>query len=209
LQAEFNVQLIPKMKMIKLALPLATALLMVVAGCSQQDAPAKPAATASASNPAQSYADVAAKTKGFTVGAMMSANTVYVLFDPQCPHCGHLWQQSQPLLKKVKFVWIPVSFINAKSTPQGAALLTAGNPAELMTTHETSILAGTGGIAASASIAPEVETAIKTNTQLLNSMGVESVPYIMAKHAASGQVVTNAGAMETAALAKLLGLEIP
>ncbi len=207
MQAEFNVQLIPKMKMIKLALPLATALLMVVAGCSQQDAPAKPAATAS--NPAQSYADVAAKTKGFTVGAMMSANTVYVLFDPQCPHCGHLWQQSQPLLKKVKFVWIPVSFINAKSTPQGAALLTAGNPAELMTTHETSILAGTGGIAASASIPPEVETAIKTNTQLLNSMGVESVPYIMAKHAASGQVVTNAGAMETAALAKLLGVEIP
>jgi thiol:disulfide interchange protein DsbG len=54
-----------------------------------------------------------------------------------------------------------------------------------------------------------VETAIKTNTQLLNSMGVESVPYIMAKHAASGQVVTNAGAMETAALAKLLGVEIP
>jgi thiol:disulfide interchange protein DsbG len=209
LQAEFNVQPILNMKMIKLALPLATALLMVVAGCSQQDAPAKPAATATASNPAQSYADVAAKTKGFTVGAMMSANTVYVLFDPQCPHCGHLWQQSQPLLKKAKFVWIPVSFINAKSTPQGAALLTAGNPAELMTAHETSILAGTGGIAASASIPAEVETAIKNNTQLLNSMGVESVPYIMAKHAASGQVVTNAGAMETAALAKLLGVEIP
>ena len=55
----------------------------------------------------------------------------------------------------------------------------------------------------------EGETAIKNNTQLLNSMGVESVPYIMAKHAASGQVVTNAGAMETAALAKLLGVEIP
>ncbi len=209
MQAEFNVQPILNMKMIKLVLPLATALLMAVAGCSQQDAPAKPAATATASNPAQSYADVAAKTKGFTVGAMMSANTVYVLFDPQCPHCGHLWQQSQPLLKKAKFVWIPVSFINAKSTPQGAALLTAGNPAELMTAHETSILAGTGGIAASASIPAEVETAIKNNTQLLNSMGVESVPYIMAKHAASGQVVTNAGAMETAALAKLLGVEIP
>ena len=113
------------MKMIKLALPLATALLMVVAGCSQQDAPAKPAATASASNPAQSYADVAAKTKGFTVGAMMSANTVYVLFDPQCPHCGHLWNASKPLLAKAKFVWAPVAIINGNSAPQCAALMSA------------------------------------------------------------------------------------
>lgn len=197
------------MKMIKLALPLATALLIAVTGCSQQDTPAKAAVSASTSSPEQSFADVAAKTKGFTVGAMMSANTVYVLFDPQCPHCGHLWQQSQPLLKKVKFVWIPVAFINAKSAPQGAALLAAGNPAELMTTHETSVLAGTGGIAASASIPAEIETAIKANTQLLNSMGVESVPYIIAKHAQSGQVVTNTGAMETIALAKLLGVEMP
>lgn len=205
----FHLLLNTKMKTIKLALPLAITLSMTIAACSQQDAPAKPAATATTSSPAQSYADVAAKTKGFTVGAMMSANTVYVLFDPQCPHCGHLWEQSQPLLKKVKFVWVPVSFINTKSAPQGAALLTAGNPGELMSTHEASILAGTGGIAASASISADMEAAIKANTQLLNSMGVESVPYIIAKHAQSGQVVNNTGAMETTALAKLLGVELP
>ena len=81
-----------------------------LAGCSQQDAPAA-ASAAKASSPAQSYDAVATTTKGFTVGAMMSANTVYVMFDPQCPHCGHLWQAAQPLLKKVKFVWVPVSFI--------------------------------------------------------------------------------------------------
>jgi thiol:disulfide interchange protein DsbG len=32
------------------------------------------------------------------------------------------------------------------------------------------------------------------------------VPYIVAKNAATGQVVTNAGAMETAALAQFLGI---
>ena len=37
-------------------------------------------------------------------------------------------------------------------------------------------------------------------------MGVESVPFIVAKNASTGQVVTNAGAMETAALAQFLGL---
>jgi thiol:disulfide interchange protein DsbG len=188
--------------------PLITAMAMTLGACSQQDAPAA-AAVSKASTPAQSYDVVASTTKGFTVGAMMSANTVYVMFDPQCPHCGHLWQAAQPLLKKVKFVWIPVSFIGPKSTPQGAALLTAANPVELMSTHEASILAGTGGIAASASIPAEIEAGIKANTQLLNSMGVESVPFIIAKNVSTGQVVTNTGALQTADLAKFLGVDAP
>jgi thiol:disulfide interchange protein DsbG len=195
------------MKLIQFAIPLVTALVITLTGCSKQEA-AAPAVSA-ATNPTQSYADVSSKTKGFTVGAMMSSNTVYVLFDPQCPHCGHLWQQTQPLLKKVKFVWVPVAFINAKSAPQGAALMAAANPAELMTTHEASILAGTGGISASSSVPADIEAAIKINTQLLNSMGVESVPFIMAKNAQTGQVVTNTGALETPALAAWLGVEAP
>jgi thiol:disulfide interchange protein DsbG len=188
-----------------IALPLVAALALLLGACSQQDAPAKPAPVQTA----QSYDAVAAQGKGFTVGAVMSANTVYVLFDPQCPHCGHLWEAAVPLQKKAKFVWIPVSIMNAKSTPQGAALLTAANPVEMMTAHEASILAGTGGMSASASIPDEIEAAIKKNTQLFNSMGVESVPFIVAKNAATGQVVTNNGAMETPALAQFLGLNTP
>jgi thiol:disulfide interchange protein DsbG len=111
-----------------------------------------------------------------------------------------------PLHRQVKFVWMPVAFISAKSAPQGAALLTAANPVEAMTTHEASILAGSGGSAASSSIPDDVAAAIKKNTDLFNSMGVESVPYIVAKNASTGQVVTNAGAFETAALAQFLGL---
>ena len=111
-----------------------------------------------------------------------------------------------PLHTKVKFIWMPVSFINAKSTPQGAALLTAANPLEAMTAHEASILAGTGGTAASSSVADDVAAAIKKNTGILNAMGVESVPYIVAKNASTGQVVTNTGALDTAALAQFLGL---
>ena len=144
---------------------------LLLGACSQKDTP-------SAAKPAKlevSTQAVAAQGKGFTVGAVMSANTVYVFFDPQCPHCGHLWQASIPLHKKAKFVWIPVSFINAKSAPQGAALMSAANPADLMTAHEASILAGTGGTAASASVTPEIEEAIKANTKLFNSLGVDSV----------------------------------
>ena len=150
---------------------------------------------------------MAAQAKGFTVGALMSAHTVYVFFDPQCPHCGHLWQASIPLHKKMKFVWVPVAWINASSTPQGAALLAAANPQELMTQHEESLLSGKGGITAPTSITAEIEKSIKANTALLNSFGAESVPFVVAKNARSGQTVSRNGAMTTAALAELAGLD--
>ena len=186
-----------------------TALALLSVGCSKSEAPGASGTTTSSAQPQQSFDTVVAQGKGFTVGAMMSATTVYVLFDPQCPHCGHLWEASQPLMKKVKFVWMPVSIINASSAPQGAALLSAANPAELMTTHEASILAGTGGIPASSSMTADIEQGIKKNTQLFNSMGIESVPYIMTKNTVTGQVLTNNGAMSTAALASWLGISQP
>jgi thiol:disulfide interchange protein DsbG len=183
-------------------------LMLALSACSPQESP-KAGPAAAPAKQAASVEVAAAQGKGFTVGALMSANTAYVFFDPQCPHCGHLWNASLPLQKKVKFVWIPVGWINASSTTQAAALLTAANPAELMTEHETSLLAGKGGISASSSIAPDIEKAIKGNTQLLNSFGAESVPFIVARNVKTGQTVTRDGSMSTTALAELLGVDAP
>ena len=192
------------MNIIRLALPFLAAIALALGGCSPKDSADKAAAA-----PADPLEAVSTQAKGFTVGAMMSANTAYVMFDPQCPHCGHLWQASLPLQKKIKFVWIPVAFISPKSAPQGAALLSAANPAQAMTDHETSVLAGTGGMAASSSLPADLEQTITTNTQLFNSLGVSSVPYIVARNAKTGQTVTNSGAMTTVALAGFLGIEAP
>ncbi|MGE0097740.1 MAG: thioredoxin fold domain-containing protein [Hydrogenophaga sp.] len=186
---------------------IATSLTLALAACSKEEkgaSPAAPAATPIA--PGQALDVLAREGKGFTVGALMSAHTVYVLFDPQCPHCAHLWQASIPLQSKVKFIWLPVAILNAKSLPQGAAIMTAANPAETMNNHERELLANGGGIGASASIAPEVEAAIKTNTALLDRLGATSVPFVVAKHQGSGQVVTRAGSMGTEALAQFLGM---
>jgi thiol:disulfide interchange protein DsbG len=180
---------------------LATPAALALTACGQSDS-GKPQPIA----PDQAYATVAAEGKGFTVGATMAARTVYVLFDPQCPHCAHLWQSALPLLGKARFVWMPVAFISPKSLPQGAALLQAPQPQEAMTAHESSLLAGSGGIGASASIPNDIETAIKTNTTLLDRLGAASVPLIVAR-SATGQPVVQAGAMDTAALAGLLGLQ--
>ena len=181
---------------------ISTLLLAVLAGCSPQDA-SKPAATKQEA----SVDVVAAQARGFTVGALMSNTTVYVFFDSQCPHCGHLWEAAKPLQAKVKFVWIPVGWINPSSTSQGAALLTAANPGALMSEHEASLLALKGGIAATSDIAPDIAQAIKTNTALLNSFGAESVPLVIAKNLKTGQTVRSDSAMDSAALAAFLGLD--
>jgi thiol:disulfide interchange protein DsbG len=179
-----------------------------LAACSKEDTAGGKAGTPAAApiDTAQAYDALAKESKGFTVGAMMSAHTVYVLFDPQCPHCSHLWEASLPLQNKVKFVWAPVAIIGPKSLPQGAALMQATNPVEAMTAHEKSLLAGQGGTSASASVPAEIDAAIKANTALLDRLGADSVPFIVAKSATSGQVVTRAGSMETAALAAFIGL---
>jgi thiol:disulfide interchange protein DsbG len=192
----------------RLALTLLSSAALGLAACSKEEAgaPGKSAA-GSPIDTAQAYDVVAREAKGFTAGAMMSAHTVYVLFDPQCPHCSHLWESSLPLQTKLKFVWVPVAIIGPKSLPQGAALMQAANPVEAMTVHEKSLLAGQGGTSASASIPADIETSIKANTDLLDRLGADSVPFIVARHATSGQVVTRAGSMETPALATLLGVQ--
>ena len=188
---------------------LALSLGLGLVACSKPDAPATPVSASPTAAPDLSYSKVVAEGKGFTVGVMMSANTVYVLFDPQCPHCGHLWQASQALLGKAKFVWIPVSIINAKSASQGAALLGAANPTDLMAAHEASLLAGTGGLSDTAGPSPALQAIIKGNTQLFNDLALESVPFVVAKNARTGQVVTHSGAMDAPALAQWLGVDGP
>jgi thiol:disulfide interchange protein DsbG len=188
---------------------LAALMVFTLGACSKQDTPAAaaPAATGAAPIAANSFDAVAAGGKGFTVGALMSAQTVYVLFDPQCPHCGHLWQASIPLHSKVKFVWVPIAFNTGKSLSQAVALLSSASPLDAMTAHEQSLLAGTGGMDASSSLAPDLEQAVKNNTQLLNSLGVDSVPFLVAKNRKTGAVVSNTGAMDTGPLAQLLGID--
>ena len=189
-----------------ISLPLLAALALLLSACSPKDNAAPTAAETVPIAIDQAHATVGAEGKGFTVGALMSANPVYVLFDPQCPHCGHLWNSSLPLHNKVKFVWLPVAIINAKSLPQGAALMQAANPLETMTQHEQALLAGQGGMSAASSVPDDIANAIKTNTALLNRLGADSVPFIVARHPQSGQVITRTGSMATQDLAGWLGL---
>ena len=166
-------------------------------------APGQPAAKAPVTTAA-----IEAEAKGFTVGSTMSTRTVYVFFDPQCPHCAVLWQAAKPLKSQAKFVWIPVGIINKTSVGQGATILAAKDPVAAMDEHETSILAKQGGIGASGDFEAQ-KPAVEKNTALLNRFGFASIPTIVALHAQTGALVTKEGALPTPELAALLGLQVP
>jgi len=131
-----------------------------------------------------------------------------VFFDAQCPHCAALWEAAKPLKSQAKFVWIPVGILNAASTSQGATLLASGDPAAAMDEHEASMKAGRGGISAASSIDPQKD-AVAKNTALMTRMGFSAIPSIVALHAQNGALVSQEGALPTAALAQLLGLQMP
>lgn len=153
-------------------------------------------------------AAIEAEAQGFTVGATMSARTVYVFFDPQCPHCAALWNSAKPLKSQAKFVWIPVGIIGQASISQGATILAAKDPVAAMDEHEASVLAKQGGISASGDIDAQKKI-VEKNTALFNRFGFASVPTIVALHAQTGALVTNEGSMPMADLARLLGLQVP
>ena len=125
-------------------LGLATLVLAPLAACSKNDEAAPPAAPARKMSGIEAYA-IAGKGSGFTMGPVMAANTVYVFFDTTCPHCAELWNASQPLLGKLKMVWMPIGLLRPSSLPQGATILSAADPAKAMTENETSVLARGGG----------------------------------------------------------------
>ncbi len=185
----------------------AAALAACLALTACKESPDGSKAAAAAKEPV-STAAIEAEAKGFIVGAPMSVRAVYVFFDPQCPHCAVLWETAKPLKSQAKFVWIPVALIGKTSEGQGAAILAAKDPVAAMDEHEASMSAKRGGISAMGDLDPQRAQVVK-NTQLMNRLGFESVPSIVARHAQTGALVTHEGSLPTAELAAFLGLQPP
>lgn len=191
------------MKFLKFAISLLAAFLLLSACKDANQSAATKAAPVPVSVPA-----IAGEARGFTVGSPMSVRTVYVFFDPQCPHCAALWEAAKPLKPQAKFVWIPVALMGKTSEAQGATILAAKDPVAAMDENEASILAKKGGISASGDYESRKADVAK-NTALLNSFGFASIPTVVGLHAQTGAVVSREGSMPTAQLAALLGLQVP
>lgn len=188
-------------------LSIFTAVSLLLAGCNQGPDTAQNSAT-KAIGEQVSIAAIATQAEGFTVGSAISARTVYVFFDAQCPHCAALWRNAEPLRSQAKFVWIPVGLINPSSTAQGATLLAAQDPVAAMEEHEASLADRRGGISAGSNLDSK-KAVVEKNTKLFNQFGFNSVPTIVGTHAQTGALVTQEGSLATASLASFLGLQLP
>lgn len=153
-------------------------------------------------------AEIKTQAKGFVMGNAMAAAQVFVFFDAQCPHCSMLWNEVQPLQATMQFTWIPVGLMNPKSSKQGAAILGSADPIKAMSEHKASMLAQQGGI--SMDTVNEVNLkAIETNTALFNRLGASGIPYIIGRHATTGEEVVVPGGMPAAGLAAKFGAPMP
>ena len=142
-----------------------------------------------------SLAELQQKTSSFITGPRLREEGayLYVFFDPQCAHCNKLWQNAQnDLVKDVSIVWIPVAFINDKSLPQGATILSSGNSRQTMTEHEKSMSEGGTGIAVSSVINPAGLEKIRTNNSIFESIGGNSVPLVF-KASSKGEILKVSG----------------
>jgi thiol:disulfide interchange protein DsbG len=180
-----------------------------LAGCSKQGEATPPAAASTmastAPSPRQAF-ESALRGTGFVVGQATSVRQALVFFDPQCPHCAALWKASQPLLDRIRMVWIPIAFVSPKSAPQGALLLATSDPQAGMDLHESRMSAGQGGLEVQGQPAADLVAKIKANTELLQSLGVDSVPHLIYRAGADGPYGVVPGGLATAELAKALGL---
>ncbi|MEZ0310068.1 MAG: DsbC family protein [Ramlibacter sp.] len=177
-----------------------------LAACKDSAAPA--AGAAKGTTIPVSIAAIEAEAKGFTVGSTMSVRTVYVFFDPQCPHCAALWRAAKPLKSQAKFIWIPVGILGKGSIGQGAAMLAAKDPVAAMDEHEASMAANKGGISAMGDLDAQ-KAVVEKNTALMTKFGFASIPSIVAVQAQTGAVVSREGSMATPELAAFLGLQVP
>jgi thiol:disulfide interchange protein DsbG len=187
-----------------------TSVLATLSGLSacgdKASAPAAAPPPAAAKPTARESYDLASQGSGFTIGAMMAANTVYVFFDPTCPHCAALWMASKPLLTRLKMVWMPIALLRNSSAAQGATILAAPDPSAAMTENEASVLNHGGGITANRSVGDEVIAKVKANTDLFAKLGADSVPYIVYRNAKTGEYGSFAGQLETDQLAAMVGV---
>ena len=178
---------------------------LALAACEKKAAESASPATKPKLSAQEAY-EQASRASGFSTGSMMAANTVYVFFDPTCPHCAQLWASAKPLLAKLKIVWIPIGLLRGSSGPQGATILTAPDPVAAMEENEASVLDRRGGIAVSPSLSDEAKAKVEANTELFRKTGEDSVPLIVFKNAQTGAFGMHSGAVATAELAAMVGV---
>lgn len=119
--------------------------------------------------------------KGFEmVKSKSTVPTVFVVFDPQCPDCIQFWRVAKSFDKRVPFIWLPVAVLNSRSELQGALILSASNPAEMMERQVTMFETSSRGLTTDGvSVSRSARDDVWKNSRIFRRAGGKSVPFIL------------------------------
>lgn len=133
-------------------------------------------------------------------GPALGKSVVYAFFDPVCPYCNAAYAALKPLAETgLQVRWIPVAYLNTRSTGQAAALLQAGDPSAALAEHEQKF---SGGGIASVTPSAGVKQSLDSNLALFREMGFKGVPALLFSGPSGDLEVIN-GAPQPADLARL------
>jgi thiol:disulfide interchange protein DsbG len=136
-----------------------------------------------------------------------SRHIVYIFFDPNCPYCHQLYENTRSWVKagKVQLRWIPVGTLTATSPGKAAALLDAKDRLAAFYRNENGFdsSGGLGGIGESLGGTPKTEQALRANEALLARTRFNAVPTMLFR-ADNGAPVLVQGAPPADKLATLL-----
>lgn len=152
-----------------------------------------------------SLVDLERVTSGFEAGSSLSIRKIYIFFDPQCPHCAALWNETKKLSSHAKYIWIPVSIMNNNSLGQGAAILSAEDSVEFMDNHGKLLMQNRQGAPAMKKVPAELRDSIKRNTEVLKRLGANSVPYVVGINPLKNEVVKITGGLPAEEFARRFG----
>ena len=150
------------------------------------------------SNKAQALknlADIEKNTFNFSTGKKPSTagESIYVFFDPQCPHCNKLWQNAHDeKAKDISIIWIPVAFLNKNSLPQASTILSAEDPVAKMAEHEDSMSSGGLGLDTVLVTSPKFVELVNKNNAIFDSLQGRGVPLLL-KVSQSGEIIAASG----------------
>lgn len=108
-----------------------------------------------------------------------SPHVLYIFFDPNCPFCHKLYENTRAWVKqgKVELRWIPVGILATTSAGKAAAILGAKDPRKAFYYNEDHY--DRGGAIEEDIATPMVEKQLKANENLLARTGFGGVPVIL------------------------------
>ncbi len=135
-----------------------------------------------------------------------SPHIIYVFFDPNCPRCRELYENTRPWIRQgiLQVRWIPVGLLKRSSLGKAAAILDAKDPLSAFRKNEDHYSTRDGGAIPEEEHPSELTLKrLKTNADVLRRTGASSVP-TMVFRGANGIPVLIRGLPSGPALARVL-----